>query len=617
MIAGGLQLAAPLRAQSDVHVGPNVQVSTSPPATEYGETWAAADPQNPNRLVATWMVYGGMADYGPHDTGGPLMVVFTSSDGGLTWRRTLDDGGHGDDPALAFTPSGVAVFASIDQRESANGGRGLGVWFSDDGGERWQLAHFKDPRGMFDRLFVTSDHTHGRFRGHVYVTGMGSHHSGILLYRSADGGRTYEPPVAAKVGPGYVDTTAVNQTLNCAVMADGGVVMLANQLDHAIDAKRAAQQTTTLDTLKLLRWRPGGEAFDTVFTVSAIFSDWRDGQIALDGTLAVDAGTGPFADRLYVVWQDVRSGRTQIFFSASADGGKHWSTPRVLDDDNDAPTVDHPARPNSITASIAVNRDGVIGVTWYDRRGSGDNLGHVVRFRASRDGGETWTPPVVVSTAPGTVDDPAKPSPTRWLLGEKGPGILQLMRSPFEVFPGHTTGLTADAAGRFHPVWIDNRTGSNAVWTAAVTVPGRSRDPAAVALAGLRDVTPSIELNVRSLSFDRVRQIVTVDIGLKDTTAIALHGPIKVRLGGLLTPAAQGHPPQLLTGVFATAPGESGVIDASPFLQGGILRPGEVRWIEHVQFRVAAPPVTEIVRYDSEDYSAWSFVEAETRVFAP
>jgi hypothetical protein len=50
--------------------------------------------------------------------------------------------------------------------------------------------------------------------------------------------------------------------------------------------------------------------------------------------------------------------------------------------------------------TVAVNRDGVVGVAWYDRRDNPDNLGWWVRFRASRDGGETFLPSARVSEAP-------------------------------------------------------------------------------------------------------------------------------------------------------------------------------------------------------------------------
>jgi hypothetical protein len=103
--------------------------------------------------------------------------------------------------------------------------------------------------------------------------------------------------------------------------------------------------------------------------------------------------------------------------------------------------------------AVAVNRDGVVGVSWYDRRDNADNLGYWPRFSASLDGGAMFLSSVRVSTAPNLVMDPKE---TR-LNG------------------GDTAGLAADAAGVFHPVWIDNRTGTHQVWTTPVTVRGTVR----------------------------------------------------------------------------------------------------------------------------------------------
>jgi hypothetical protein len=102
--------------------------------------------------------------------------------------------------------------------------------------------------------------------------------------------------------------------------------------------------------------------------------------------------------------------------------------------------------------ALAVNTTGHVAVAWYDRRGlppapgsrppfypSGCN----VRLRVSRDGGETWQQSVQVN------EKSIKASV--WDLRD-------------------TSGLTADAAGTFHPVWIDDRTGTTQVWTAAVRV---------------------------------------------------------------------------------------------------------------------------------------------------
>ena len=69
-----------------------------------------------------------------------------------------------------------------------------------------------------------------------------------------------------------------------------------------------------------------------------------------------------------------------------------------------------------------------------------------VRLRVSLDGGETWQPSV-------QVNETAIKSSV-WELRD-------------------TAGLAADSAGTFHAVWIDDRTGTTQVWTAAVRVEKR------------------------------------------------------------------------------------------------------------------------------------------------
>jgi hypothetical protein len=113
--------------------------------------------------------------------------------------------------------------------------------------------------------------------------------------------------------------------------------------------------------------------------------------------------------------------------------------------------------------SVAVNKYGVVAVSWYDRRGlpkirlvpqdgkDGKILsyklvaeGWNVRLRASLDGGATWLPSVQVNE--------------------------QAARGGIDLPVGHSAGLASGADGRFHAAWIDNRTGTHQVWTAAVVV---------------------------------------------------------------------------------------------------------------------------------------------------
>ena len=106
-------------------------------------------------------------------------------------------------------------------------------------------------------------------------------------------------------------------------------------------------------------------------------------------------------------------------------------------------------------ATIAVNGAGVVGVLWYDRREFPAAEGYRPRFAASLDGGASWSPSVAVSTAPNA------------RAAQQGPDYLPN--------GGDTAGLAAAADGRFHALWIDNRTGVQQVWTAAITVTARGR----------------------------------------------------------------------------------------------------------------------------------------------
>src|SRR5205823_4093868 len=150
----------------------------------------------------------------------------------------------------------------------------------------------------------------------------------------------------------------------------------------------------------------------------------------------------------------------------SADKGKTWSAPAVVNDDRSF--ADRERKRDHILPAVTVNKDGVVGVTWYDRRESADNLGWRVRMAVSLDGGETFSSSVAVATGAN-----AYTKDTRWPLEAAAPvdstaNTMSLMFFVDRFFEngGHTTGLAADADGVFHPVWIDNRTGTAQIWTA-------------------------------------------------------------------------------------------------------------------------------------------------------
>src|ERR1051325_1170341 len=155
--------------------------------------------------------------------------------------------------------------------------------------------------------------------------------------------------------------------------------------------------------------------------------------------------------------------------SWSDDKGLTWSAPHIVIDAakggvGGSGVGDTTALSLSLVMpTLAVNRDGVVGLMWYDYTDQSNPRGYHVRFAASLDGGETWLAPVDLSSASATVGKPGE----RWALGIRGERSIARR---IWVTGGHTAGLAADANGAFHGLWVDNRSGIAQVWTAPARV---------------------------------------------------------------------------------------------------------------------------------------------------
>lgn len=448
-----LVVAAGPRAQvlNPIVVGPNVQVSAAFGDVQHFETQVAADPDNRAHLLA--------ASYIVNADGSVDNVFYVSFDRGATWARTLHVA-VGTDPAVAIGLNGTAFAATIHDvpRADGNSDSFLVVHRSSDGGRTWQQSSVKAESRSLDRNYITIDERSGRVYVHGYLQAPRDAagkpaRSTFVLYTSADGGRTFGQLIAHEgTGPGRPKFVPANGV----VTRDGAFVALTLLLDatklNMFKGRSDAASAPDLDgVLGVIRSTDRGRTLEPMVQVAEVYYDWRVPQLSMS-SLAVDRSNGAFQGRLYAVWPEANlDRRAQIFLASSTDGGRTWTAPRVVSDDGPGLKPGH--MPNNFMPMVAVNRNGVVGVSWYDRRDNADNLGYWPRFSASLDGGATWLPSVRVSTAPNLVTDPKE---TR-LNG------------------GDTAGLDADAGGAFHPVWIDNRTGTHQVWTASVTVTGTVR----------------------------------------------------------------------------------------------------------------------------------------------
>jgi hypothetical protein len=401
-------LATARGPDAGVVVSPNVLVSVGGVGSDYLEPAVCVDPTDGRRLVADAM----RGVRAPSSAPAPWRVdVFRSQDGGRSWARTAVSSSRTADPVCLWTRQGPVYWGAIDL-----------LSHSDDGGGTWRAL----PRpGGLDRPFIVADETGGPFDGRLYLAGLDQLGNRMHVLRSDDGGMTFS--TSSLVGR---STNMIGNQGNNVVLSDGSYVGLWQRLSTRSRAGRFTGAVTAVTS------SDGGKTLRT-YRVARFVSA---GFITLP-QLAAHAAGGQFKDHLYAVWVDGSSGSARIMFSRSVDRARTWSRPIQLD-----PAA---SQSSGFMPTIAVNRSGVIGVTWNDRRRDRGNLGYTVLFRASVDGGSSFRPPIRVSRQPARYS--ATGGHARFNVGE-------------------AAGLAADANGAFHAIWIGNHTGRQQVWTATITV---------------------------------------------------------------------------------------------------------------------------------------------------
>jgi hypothetical protein len=581
---------APAAAQ--ISVGPNVQVSRSRAQTPHFELLAAADPTNPDHLMGCSIIYPKLAIRG-------ATIVYASFDGGKTWDVTIDEqalAGTGD-PICTYGLDNVAYYVVLslsDQRLNRKTSNTL-IYRSTDGGRTWG-PH--DSTTFVDREFALVDNTSSKYRGTLYINGtwslgamQGSRSTTAMgLIRSRDGKHFEGPAARLAIGRRWILGMG-----NSVVLSDGSLVLVTDVIpnyfsddgDNATGAIPAPLPGRANGTLEVVTATNGGETISASTKVADLWQASPYTATSINPYLAIDATNGPFKDRVYCVWPDQRSGRTEIYVSYSSDKAKTWSPPQLINDDR--PPPDPTQGPDHLMPVIAVNKNGVVGIVWYDRRDNPDKLGYWVRFTASLDGGDTWLPSKRVSEAPssfeaidraalgysarggGTPTGAAPDAPPPPARSGGNPLTLSAAINGFSYQGGHYSGMAADAAGAFRPMWVDNRTGVAQIWTAPVSVAGVAAKNGGGELASLDDVSSKVALDLADTRFDRGSGTVTFEARLKNTSKDTVKAPVKARVVTLQSQVgipAVANADNRVTGVGA-------VFDFTPMLRNGTLLPND------------------------------------------
>ena len=522
-------LLAPLCAGQSVSIGQSVQVSAVNGRLNHHEVVIAADLSNSGRLLACSMVIPAQPSTDLYRN-----VAYVSFDGGLTWSSSIEIAGDlwSADPSCAFGPDGGAFYAALvfDSVERKYKGKTV-LHKSADGGKTWSVAFTFPEEG--DREFLTIDALRGRIylvQKYIGRSLAGAKSIPIIVYDSDDGGKSFQTrsvlsarslfPLAGYPG---------------GVLSDGTFVTSISDFATGGTEYTASGSGAPVGKLRVLMYNRNVNEDVSLSDVD----DLHRCNMGLNGlplsSVAVDSGTGEFRDRIYVAWPDSRSGRCEILFSTSSDQGRTWSRATRINDDRGRGGN---SGPDDFQPVVAVNREGIVGVLWYDRRENRENLEWAPRFRASLDGGQTFLPSVGFKDAGmkflkgdlvqlGARADGGGNFPIR------GGGVIEATfgyYGPPSLLGGETAGLAADALGVFHALWVDNRTGIRQVWTASVTVDGTVARNGSKDLALLEDVSGEVAVLFSDVTLDKKRQVLTANAFIQNTSDSDLHVPLKLRI---------------------------------------------------------------------------------------
>jgi hypothetical protein len=386
----------------------------------HGEPCLAVNPRDPDNLLAGCELPQAAATY-------------VSFDGGLSWQS------NGPLPVPAGFPGGGNLSAGFDGTgrgfvcgllvapsgiKGAN--RSVYVWRTDDGGRTFNSPVALTGLGALDRPWLAVERNWPYTVHVVWSEGARPGLATALGYaRSSDGGRTFEAPVTiASDAEGLGDPMVV-----CG--PPGSVYVLYDAGRGAVSGKPDSPSTVTV-----IRSQDGGQTFGPPIKLGRCTD-----LVSFPGTTSTSSSLpGIAADQhgglVCAVFTNHEAGavRADVLLAASRDGGQTWSR---------ASAVTPRERVIYFQPEVVIDESGRIGVMAFAM-----NQGMVsVVLMLSEPGSLRFGPPITVTDQPfnpATVADQSG----RWWIGN----YQALATTP----------------GAFHPLWNDTRTGLLELFTAAV-----------------------------------------------------------------------------------------------------------------------------------------------------
>jgi len=369
------------QAQTPLPRAPQAQVITLTEPGFFSEPSVAVNPVNPQQVVVAYQNQASIAystdagEHWQHAANTAPKEFKVSGDVSVTY----DNRGHAILCAIAFNKLGTFSYWGHATKTNA-----VLIRRSLDGGKTWEPAPVtvslqpQQPGISFeDKPYIVADTSHGKYAGNLYIgwTRWSLVDSRMVLSRSTDDGKTWSTPMEIDQTPGLPrDDNGAVEGFDGAVGADSTLYVVWSAGDNI-------QFTTSHD---------GGRTFakvkNIIRTAPTMFAVQDFDRANGFPQIAVDARNGDHKHaHLYVTWSDYRNGDIDVFCARSVDGGKKWSVPVRVNND----TI-HDGADQFFQWLTVDPATGAVSIVFYDRRLDPKNKKTLVTLARSTDGGQTF-----------------------------------------------------------------------------------------------------------------------------------------------------------------------------------------------------------------------------------
>ncbi len=447
--------------------GSNPGADTGPYRTQ-SETTVAFRPNNPDVICAAW-----------NDTGIPpgYSGFGSSQDGGLTFQdhgavpAAVNGASDVGDPSLAWSvrdnrfyyaalraPSGVSPFYGISLWQSTNGCQTFtalsdNIAPSSADPDKELLAIDNNPSSSHYGRFYVGWKDYANYPSLPLSVRVSYSDDGVTWFQSSSlpdqsvGRAQYSLQ-------GMWPAVAPNGDVYFAVL-DGADVPLPGLDNHRIyrSTNGGVSFTRVTDIASNVPAAFHQNASDGCYPYAALNGYIRHRsfpQVAIQPLAAPVGAYVLHAVLNYDSDEPSASDISNVFYTRSTNGGASWSTPMRLNGD--------PTNTDQWNPAIAVNANGVVAVTWYDRRVDTVNNFNYSRFsRISMDGGVTWGADFQIADVVSSV-------PPLCLLSS---GLCISNPSDARVsycYHGDYDQIAIDEKARTYDLWSDDRLGNPDVY---------------------------------------------------------------------------------------------------------------------------------------------------------